>query len=341
MFERRGGERIIHEEQISLGRGDNIGLQARLLMGGDYLDPSRELKKDVRQEHLNITAETYKPLERLSELERKQFWKDQAPDKNPQEQKQIWAQNVVSVIEGKKDYFESEEGKKRKELYRKLGINFDGFNQDSAISMYNRFFSPERKGHEVERFIEDILYLDIYYNPNNKTLNFSRVKEDLEAFAWLGNIFGSGSALVMTELIAAEARIHDIKEEQLFIKELNKKDKWFGRGQRRIDKLNKAEKGLCEYMNEANKTGELKVPEKLQKYIKIPVINIPADVLPPPPVDFEEDTKELGLLGATSAAVKKMAESLVNADKYLQERRKAHRLQARRSRLQPVRPGEL
>lgn len=276
------------EELISLGRGENIGLQARLLIGKDYLDPSRELKKDIKLEDLEINPETYKPLERLSELERKHYWKDRE-DNDPKQQKEAWAQAVVKVVEGKKDYFGTEEGKHRKSLYKGLGIDIDGFDQGSAVAMYDHFFAPSRRGREVERFADKVLGIYTYKDANgDDAVRSENLKKDIEAYVWLGNIFGKGSSLIASELITAQGRLKDKSQKHKFEAELNQKEgSWFGGKKRRIDRLSAVETDMLGYMNTADKKGELIIPPRLEKYLKSedigPITPLEERKLPPGP----------------------------------------------------------
>lgn len=261
-------ERASSAERLLLKIGKKIGLQARLLLGGDFLDPSKNVKDPVKPEQLNITGDTYKPLETLSGLERKQFWKDKE-ENDFASQKTAWAAEVVGVMDSQKDYFESEVGKNRKELYKKLlagtGVNLDGFDQDAALKIYGHFFHQDRRGKEVESFVEDILKLDIYQKTEEGKFNFARVEEDLEAYSWLGKIFGNQTSLFMAEFTSGLAKLKDKDRKKEFVEELNtiegSQKRWFGLGSvggvKRIDNLRDDEKDPLEYLHKAIRENRL------------------------------------------------------------------------------------
>lgn len=313
-------------------RGENIGFQARFLMGPAYLNPETKTKSKIGVEDFNITPESYKPFEVLSTLERQTVWKDREGNDH-ERQKQAWATKVVSVVQSRQGYFESEEGKRSKYLYEKLDIQMDGFNQASAIAMYDRFFAPERRGNEVSRFVDDVISLDEYKDPEKEDIvNFDKVKEDLEAFGWLGTIFGVGSGLMLPELIAAEARFFRRNSHERLVKELNHKEHFYSRETRK-DKLNDYEKGLLEYSQNANQRGELLIPLALSQYFPDPETYMPQEQLlpvappqPTPPPGFIEQTIELISRGRRLAgrAGRYVGTAIGTVGRYLGRNRESH-----------------
>jgi hypothetical protein len=278
-------------------KGELLGLQGRLLIGQNFLDSSRKLGRNILPSDLRINDQTFSPVNALSVLERTHEWRDRLGDDHDA-QKQEWSQSVVRVMRKKRDYFQAEEGGKWKRLYEMLDVKVDDFTLDKANSMYGRFFSEGRKGREVESFLADILALDVYKDPKHENaINFAKIKEDLPAYAWLGRIFGQGSAMILTELLAAEARFSDVKEEPKLVQDLNHRKGIFSR-KRKIDSLAPLEEGLLTYTNSAFLRGELKVPPVLTKFISPRIVELPdgddvMPVAPPPPPIVSGDDDEV------------------------------------------------
>jgi hypothetical protein len=281
------GDRIAREERVRLHRGENIGLQGRFLIGHSFINPYRAIGRDVVPTDISISDQTYRPVEALSTLERAHTWRGRLWGE-PETQRLAWADDVVAVMDRKKDFFEAETGKKYKNLYMKLGIDLDDFDQEKAIAFYNRFFTQERRGKEVESFIGDILGLDIYQIPGGGgAINLNRIREDLDAYAWLGTIFGRGSNLVISELLVATAKVSSNKEKTELVKDLNRKEGKVFRKKRRVDYLYVDEAELLNYTNSAFQAGELKPPIFVQQRVVEPPPGDdflpPAPPLPPPP----------------------------------------------------------
>jgi hypothetical protein len=283
-------DRMAREEFVHAEIGRNSAFQARFLLGGEYLNPAKKINRDISDKELTISSGAYIPAERLSLLERTLAWRDTHENKH-EDQLNSWADSVAQAFEKRKDFFDSEIGRRHKELYSKLGIEVDGFDQEKAKALYQRFFTKERKGREVSLFIADVLALDIYMDPSDSlAVNFARVKEDLEAYSWLGTMFGHGSSIVATELLAAEARIFDKSEEKEFIKEINSKSGKFLRKTRRVDDLVETEDALLSYVYNANQKGVLIIPELLKPFITQRIAEVPEgeNILPPAPPEEEE-----------------------------------------------------
>jgi|GEM_PF-6064175 len=212
-----------------------VGLQARLLLGGDALDPNNtdlpEVTADgLSNRHLRDTT-TYKYLAQASTEERARYWSE----KNiaPSEQKAQWIQDTVKSFRDGKAYFDQENWHT---IFSRLGINSKDFTEAAAEKLYENYVNRETKQSETKKFITNIL------NTYSSTQDLER---DMAGIEWFANIFGETGAQAVAQLTHAEARnILKIEQDKL-INEANEQSN----GYSRVNRLEDKETKILTYFN--------------------------------------------------------------------------------------------
>ena len=182
-----------------------VGLQTRLLIGGEALNPNKTDLPSVTAESLgNLQSRNYSPFAAASLRERKNYWQGKEDD-HFSRQKEVWLANFVSLFDQNKYFFrQNEEGKSWSELFAKLAINPLSFSRQSADEFYNRYFTGENKDSNIKLFVQDILSA---YASSDGKIDYSRLRKDLDGVQWLANVFGSLSSEIVSQLADAESKL--------------------------------------------------------------------------------------------------------------------------------------
>lgn len=296
----RMGHRI--ETKLTPGGKDSSALRARLLIGGQGLNPDTKLKRKLTPELLgNFHDRDYSFLQKASIAERSTTYKN---DSNSFDiQLDAWKNQIVKGIKAKhSEFFEGDNGQSHKDRVGRLGLIVDGTDAEIAESakiLFDKYLSePEDPQKGVKLFIGDVLSL--YRGDATSPIDLSALRQDLPLYAWIGGVFGNTSAIVISEMIAGEAEISDTNLKSAFIENQNKKSVPIV-GERKINRLSAQEKTILGFVYSAN--NKLFIPEPYKQGVKIihtMETNQDPNLCPPAPIrqtstaplaaDDEEDT---------------------------------------------------
>ncbi len=234
-------------EQEPLYTKGLVGLQARLLLGGEALNPQNTSIQQVTETQLESRdlreQTTYKLLEKASKGERQGYWQGRE-ENNFEEQKKAWVRSTAELIGGNSDYFHnSNKGKDWSAFFSKLGINTNGFNQGSAEALYNKYFTGVGKGEPVRYYVAEVVG---QFVSNEGQVDYQGLEQNLEAITWLANIFGATSSEVISQLIDAEIKALNGAKKTELVSEVNKDVG--SAGVLRINKLERKEEELLEFL---------------------------------------------------------------------------------------------
>ena len=203
-------DRVSSAERLRYYEG-LVGLQARLLMGGETLNPHKLDLAAITKESLgNFDQRNYSPFINASTRERKTYWKGKENDRF-EEQKKRWTNNLVSLFDQNKQFFrEDKEGKQWSGLFSQLEIDTQHFTQEKANQLYDKYFTGEKKESNIKKFVADVVNT---YRGNNNQIDYQRLKHDLSGIQWLAHIFGDVSSEIIAQLIDAEVKLQIQPEE--------------------------------------------------------------------------------------------------------------------------------
>ena len=185
-----------HEPQLA---AQYIGMQARLLLKSDSLDPktdfsltAEEIRKKLGNsqtiEQSQITVSKLTSLVSLDE--RKAFWQERPA--GFAEKMQQWKTHLVETVALAKDVHQN--------LFAKLGISTDSFGQQQAQDLYTHFFKNDKES-PVEIFVKEI---KSKYQNSDQQVDYASIQKDLASIKWFSHIFGFDSAQIITALFASE-----------------------------------------------------------------------------------------------------------------------------------------
>lgn len=185
-----------------------IGLQARMLIGGEALNPTKLDLPAVTKDALGkIETRNYSPFVAASMRERRQVTKT----------KQESINDFVALIENSKSFFKDDrEGKGWNELFLKLGIDTQNFTAQQAETFYNKYFYQEKSQSNIKQFIQDTVA--VYKKPDGK-IDYQKLKQNLEGVQWLANLFGKISSEIISQLVDAEVKLQT--QPDTFIQQAN------------------------------------------------------------------------------------------------------------------------
>ncbi len=167
---------------------DRIGLQTRLLIGEDALNPVRKDLAPNPDKITHLAWRDYVPYENASRYERSKYWKGKESG-DLKKQKKAWAAQVTASFQGKK--FEDHQH----ELLERMGINSRKFSEKDALNLYERYF--EKKNDSVKHFVKDLFLIHV---PESSDV----LEKNMPTIKWLAGIFGGRSSEVVTQLTLAE-----------------------------------------------------------------------------------------------------------------------------------------
>ena len=250
------------------------GLQARLILGGETLDPSKdigEVEKDKLQE---VAPDTTEKIEAKSIDLREKYWEEyqqiyqeemkrikeaeKAAAQKGEEQVQkenkkvdikspyeVWEMDIIAVFKRKK------ENQERINVLSELniGVNFNNLDGDQVRNLYKRYFEEDNQGKigGFKKFKEDVIKA---YTDSAGKVDYEKLKKDLPSLQWFSTIFGIDEgekekflSEIITQAIAAEAKAKSNPEK--FAEEVNEEEN----GKIRGNRLEEDEKKLLEYLN--------------------------------------------------------------------------------------------
>lgn len=203
--------------------GEFAGMQVRLLLGGDLLNPEKKTENPIDdslfsdQKTLEQRANTtYRYLEIASQNERRSYWKNQ-PVRGFTQQKRQWAENTAKTFNASRDFFQnSQQGQEWSTLFTQLGINAINATAENAEQFYSAFLAKQ-DGNTLQGFVASFLRAHV----ENNRLDFAKLQKNLPAIQWLSHMFGKNSSEVITQLIDAEVRIQNDQQAPLLIEQVN------------------------------------------------------------------------------------------------------------------------
>ncbi|GEM_PF-5422975 len=213
----------------------SVGLHARLLLGGEALNPHLTQLPMLTKEKLgSLTTHNYQPFHSASQRERSEYWKNQQTPKH--EQKNQWLQETTKLFTDHKTYFQTDEqGKRWGTLYKKLGLDTNAITTEKIDEFYHKYFSGSNNNSNIHQFVKDIL-----------SGSPTPTQVDLEAIEWLSSMFGEKSAQIVKHLIQAEGRLQT--EPDAFVTQANAQTN----GRLAINTLTKEDQDLLAFVYQPN-----------------------------------------------------------------------------------------
>jgi hypothetical protein len=230
-----------------------IGLQARLLLGDDALNPQNmSLPKLVEKNLLAFEQRNYSPFNNASTNERLKI--AAVPEDNLEEAIIAWSEDTAAKL---RDDFTQTQGFDEKNAKRwdaaiSRVLNIDPKNTTTADvrGIYDKYFTGDRKESQVKAFINDVVndFVDIN-GSGHPIFNYVALQQNLDCVQWLSHIFGQMSAEVITQMVDAEAKmkLNYLKKE--LIKKANAKQTTpEGQETTRLNILNPQEARLLQFV---------------------------------------------------------------------------------------------
>lgn len=209
-----------------------VGLQTRLLLGGEALNPDKtDLPEVAKDALLAFETRDYGIFQDASTAERKAYW--QGKENNEfAGQKAAWIQSTVTTFtnEQTQQFFQSQQGRAWSEIFGRLGISTQSFTNQNAEQLYTRYFEHGKS--DIKKFVQDVVR--------------TGANTDLSAIQWLANIFGSNSSEIVAQLIDAEIKLQT--QPDVLIQEVNR--------EKRINNLQPREKELLDFLSPHRVTQE-------------------------------------------------------------------------------------
>jgi hypothetical protein len=222
---------------------ETIALQARLLIGGNALNPTKVDLENVTKKGLETGASIAEVLENGSEDERQQ----QYPSGEFAANKQVWADGVTARFQNYPTFWESGKGRQWQETFNRIGIDSKSLNTDA---IYDEYFS-EKDTPPTQRFVEKVL--SSYSNADGR-VDLQQLEKDKEALVWMGGLFGKQTAAVLTEFIHAKALL--ATKPDAFIQAVNTQQN----NTIRLNDMGEKEKQLLEFVYAHTPTPQREIP---------------------------------------------------------------------------------
>ncbi|MCA9372347.1 hypothetical protein KC726_05645 [Candidatus Woesebacteria bacterium] len=180
-------------------------LQGRLILGGEALNPDNTAVQNVVAEQLatHDEARTTRMFTAVSREDRQRFQETRGVDWNVA----VWTQELVANVQRAQNFFQTDRGLQWQRNLQHLGIDVSNFDQTQAQRIYDTYIVPDNG---IEQFIRTV------------GSHFDTVEElerNMEAFTWLGNMFGADAQELISQYIVARKKVE--KQPSRFINELN------------------------------------------------------------------------------------------------------------------------
>jgi len=222
-----------------------VGLQVRLALGSESLDPSKDIGKiDKNRLGEEIAHDTTQKIEVKSVGLRKSYWEERRENEFSA-QLASWKKETVSLLS-------NDQNKDKVGVLshlEKMGIDFNAFDDHQAQTLYDRYFRKDGDGKigGFNKFKADVISS---YTSEDGVVDYERLNQDLPVIEWFSTIFGIDEgekekflSEIITQSIAAEARVK--AEVDKFTDEVNEEKDGHSRG----DRLTTHEKELLSYLN--------------------------------------------------------------------------------------------
>ena len=196
-----------------------IGLQARLLLGGNALNPNaRNLPPLTENDLGNFAQRDYSPFNQASANERANYWQGKGDDIFAR-QKESWINQVTEIFQ------------KSPEL---TGI-LAALEIENAESLFEKY-CLNREGHDIKQFVRDVL-------------NLPTPSQMLTVIQHLAGMFGETSAEIVKHLVDAETQL--LTQPEQLVEAAN--------SGRRINRLTTDEKRLLRFVSGSEEEVEQQV----------------------------------------------------------------------------------
>lgn len=215
-------ERVRPSEALHFEPFISIPLQTRLIIGGASLNPDFHFDSvDFSNPHPINLGDLMDP----SYNERTSYWSNTGISKDGQIE--TWANAMATQFSGR-DWDEDQ-----KAFMLGMGYDVDNFTQDTALTMYQRYFGETGNQSNLELFIGDIIASqDIQSVEDVQTL-----LNQTETIAWMAGIFGERTATLVTNLLEFDLQ-SQIHPEIYINQDLD-----------RLNNLNEDERSLLNFVN--------------------------------------------------------------------------------------------
>ncbi len=264
--------------------GEMIALHTRMALGGEALNPNNRNLPPITDEQLTNLNQTVAIAAIGSTAERVSYWKKRWQEiinkdanlsqldeqKKFEKQMEIWVAEMVSIFKDPKN----------RNFINRLsqrmigGINLNGFNEQTAQRIYQRYFTSQEQGEtttvtittetgqekvcipsNLNQFIDDIIAA---YNNN-----YDEIVADLDIIQWFAGIFGSSNQeeepkqihanQVIRELIHTRIKLADQQRMQKLINQANESKIIDGQITSRINWLNPTEETCLNWLYQTSR----------------------------------------------------------------------------------------
>lgn len=297
MPERVASAETASREQLSIiSLRDNPVFEARLILGGEALDPSNTDLPEISEADLQKPLD-FTPVVTASNNERAIWWQQQV-EKDYPSQKKRWVNEMVAAFAEKKVTSQTADWQRWGAFFQKIGVaNFDNFKPEDAEAFYNEYFGTDGRNSEVGKFNNRII--QGYTDSASGSVDLAAIARDIDAAEWIGGAFGRFSSLVTAQTLLTQAKMKDpgycallaeqMKEEKDILVDEKPTRK------QRINRLNDEEKFLLTIVA---LEGNVFVPEEEKKTRE----SSPIGAFPPAPTPPDVEPSSLSPIPAPQDA---------------------------------------
>ncbi|MFA6532412.1 MAG: hypothetical protein WCT22_00265 [Patescibacteria group bacterium] len=231
-----GNQEIPAGKEVFSTAKQTIALQARLILGGEALNPDKLDLKKVNDENLeDISKQTFDRLNIASTNERSQYWQEKSQGdaslNSYEVQMKSWVSDVVKFV------------------------NQENFTEKEAMDMYNTYFIGEDKISAIDRYVISIVNELNQLKQLKIDVNLDEILEQgLPEMKKMANIFGANSSELIEASIRAKLQILDEGKKTEFISQVNEEVVVSQTPQTRLDYLNPVEDRLLRWLDQNAQT---------------------------------------------------------------------------------------
>ncbi len=300
MPERASAETQQHKEIQIVSPKNNPAFEARLILGGEALNPEKldlpKISEADLQKPLDLT-----PIVKASNNERIIWWQQQV-EKDYPAQKKRWVNEMVAAFAKKKVTSQTADWQRWGAFFQKIGVsNFDNFKPEDAEAFYNEYFGTDGRNSEIGKFNSRII--QGYTDPASGSVDLAAITRDIDAAEWVGGTFGRFSSLVTAQTLLTQAKMKDPGYSTLLAEQMKEEKDILVNGKptkkQRINRLNEEEKFLLTII--ALEGNVFRPEEEKKTKESSPIRAIPTAPTPPtpkpsplPPTPVPQDTTPVG-----------------------------------------------
>lgn len=213
------GQKVPVTKEIFSTIRQPVALQARLILGGEALNPKNINLEKVTSEQLSgIKPETVEKINQASTRERLDYWKDKGTF---DQQLKSWCGEMVKYA------------------------NDPRFTEKEALNYYDHYFGKNKGESNINIYIDEIIE---GFTQNGK-INFDLLNQNLPNIKKTANIFGGNSSEIIEDLILARTKFFDSAKKQELIKQINEEKTIDGSPTLRLNQLNPDEERLLKWLS--------------------------------------------------------------------------------------------